>query len=141
MDMKPVGHVTAMLSPGIIDVTGVADRPDAELFGPLLQVIRVPDFDSALKEANNTAYGLSAGLISDNKELYERFLGRIRAGVVNWNRPTIGASSRLPFGGIGASGNHRPAAYFAADYCSYPVASMETRRAETPSNLPPGLND
>ena len=46
-------------------------------------------------------------------------------GVINWNRPTNGASSAAPFGGVGLSGNHRPSAYYAADYCAYPVASSE----------------
>lgn len=115
----------AFLAPGILDVTAVPDRPDGEVFGPLLQVIRVPDFDAALAEANNTRYGLAAGLVSDNAALYRPFYLRARAGIVNWNRPTTGASSAAPFGGIGRSGNHRPSAYYAADYCAYPVASLE----------------
>ena len=49
----------------------------------------------------------------------------MRAGVVNWNRPTTGASSSAPFGGIGGSGNHRPSAFYAADYCAFPVAGLE----------------
>lgn len=113
------------LSPGIIDVTDVPDRPDIELFGPLLQVIRVPDLDSAIAEANNTRFGLSAALIGGTPEDYGRFWANIRAGIINWNGPTNGASSKAPFGGIGLSGNHRPAAYYAADYCAYPVASTE----------------
>lgn len=113
------------LSPGIIDVSDVPERPDIELFGPLLQVIRVPDFDSAIAEANNTRFGLSASLIGGNPDDYGRFWANIRAGIINWNAPTNGASSKAPFGGIGLSGNHRPAAYYAADYCAYPVASTE----------------
>ena len=113
------------LLPGIIDVTAVADRPDAELFGPLLQVIRVADFDAALAEANATRFGLAAGLIGGDAALYDRFWHASRAGVVNWNRPTNGASSSAPFGGVGLSGNHRPSAYYAADYCAWPVASLE----------------
>lgn len=113
------------VTPGLIDVTGLADRPDEEVFGPLLQVIRVPDFDAALAEANATRYGLAAGLVTDDAGLWETFLRRSRAGVVNWNRPLTGASSALPFGGVGDSGNHRPSAAYAADYCAYPVASLE----------------
>jgi succinylglutamic semialdehyde dehydrogenase len=113
------------LTPGIIDVTDVPDRPDIELFGPLLQVIRVPDLDSGIAEANNTRFGLSASLIGGAPEDYGRFWANVRAGIINWNRPTNGASSKAPFGGIGLSGNHRPAAYYAADYCAYPVASTE----------------
>ena len=113
------------LSPALIDVTEVKERPDLELFGPLLQMVRVPDFDAALVEANNTRYGLSASLIGGNPQLYDRFWANSRAGIVNWNKPTNGASSSAPFGGIGLSGNHRPSAYYAADYCAYPVVSSE----------------
>ncbi len=136
--MERLDRKGAFLSPGILDVTEVSQRPDEELFGPLLQVVRVGDVHDALREADRTRYGLAAGLLSDSRELYERFLSEIHAGVVNWNQPTTGASSRMPFGGVGASGNHRPSAYFAADYCSYPVASSE---AETVPQFkpPPGI--
>ena len=113
------------LTPALIDVTGVANRPDEEIFGPVLQIVRVADFDAAVAEANNTRFGLSASLISGSPELYDRFWGGVRAGVINWNRPTNGAPSNAPFGGIGLSGNHRPSAYYAADYCAYPVTSSE----------------
>ena len=116
------------LTPGIVDVTDIPDRPDIELFGPVLQVIRVPDLDAAITEANNTRFGLSASLIGGTPEDYGRFWANIRAGIVNWNSPTNGASSKAPFGGIGLSGNHRPAAYYAADYCAYPVASTEVEQ-------------
>ena len=114
------------VSPALIDVTSATDVPDEERFGPLLQVIRVPDFDAALNVANATRFGLSAGLIADDPALWEHFLTGVRAGVVNWNRPTNGASSAAPFGGVGASGNHRPGAFFMGDACAYPVASLET---------------
>jgi len=113
------------VTPGLIDTTAMAERPDVELFGPLLQVIRVDDFDQAIAEANNTRFGLAASLIGGSPQDYSRFWANIRAGIVNWNRPTSGASSAAPFGGVGLSGNHRPAAFYAADYCAYPVASTE----------------
>ena len=113
------------LSPAIIDTTAMQERPDVELFGPILQVIRVDDFDQAIAEANATRFGLSAALIGGRPEDYNRFWSQVRAGVINWNRPTIGASSSAPFGGVGLSGNHRPSAFYAADYCAYPVASTE----------------
>src|SRR3546814_2254720 len=65
----------------------MAERPDIELFGPVLQVIRAHDFDAAIAEANNTRYGLSASLISQNPALYNRFWANARAGLVNWNKP------------------------------------------------------
>jgi len=128
---RPICHMRRpvegrpFISPGLIDTTAINNRPDVELFGPLLQVIRVDDFDQAIAEANNTRFGLSASLIGGTPQEYNRFWANIRAGIVNWNRPTNGASSAAPFGGIGLSGNHRPAAFYAADYCAYPVASSE----------------
>jgi len=116
----------AFVSPGLVDVTG-HDVADEELFAPLLQVRRVGSFDDAIAAANATRYGLSAGLISNEAGRWEHFLKRIRAGVVNWNRPTTGAAGTMPFGGLGSSGNHRPSAYYAADYCAYPVASFEAQ--------------
>ena len=115
------------------------DRVDEELFGPLLSIIRVGDFGAAIAEANNTAYGLSAGILTDNEALYKKFIHRIRAGIVNWNRQTTGASGKLPFGGCGRSGNNRPSAYFAADYCSFPVASLESDTLAMPEKLMQGL--
>jgi succinylglutamic semialdehyde dehydrogenase len=130
----------ALISPGLLDVTDVADREDEELFGPMLSIIRVADFDAAIAEANNTAYGLSAGILTDNRERYQQFIHQIRAGIVNWNRQTTGASGKLPFGGCGRSGNNRPSAYFAADYCSFPVASLESETLELPEKLQTGLD-
>ncbi|MEY3268381.1 MAG: succinylglutamate-semialdehyde dehydrogenase [Pseudomonadota bacterium] len=117
------------LTPGLFDVTGLSGLADAELFGPFLQMTRVADWDAAIAAANATRFGLSAGLIGGDAALYDRFWAAARAGVVNWNRPTNGAASNAPFGGIGLSGNHRPSAYYAADYSAWPVASLE---ADTP---------
>jgi len=127
------------LTPAVIDVTEVRDRPDAELFGPVLQVIRVADFDAALAEANATRYGLAASLVGGSPQLYDRFWANMRAGVVNWNKPTNGAPSNAPFGGIGLSGNHRPSAYYAADYCAYPVTSAEAEQPRASIGI--GLRD
>lgn len=131
---------TGLLSPGLLDVTGLPQPPaDEEIFGPLLQVIRVPDFDAALATANATRFGLAAGLISDDATLYARFHDEVRAGIINWNQPLTGASGAAPFGGVGHSGNHRPSGLFAADYCAYPVASIEQPILKAPSPLLPGL--
>ncbi len=124
----------------ILDVTAVRDLPDTEYFGPLAQVIRYGSFDEAIALANDTAYGLSAGLLSDDADAWAHFQRSIRAGIVNWNRPTNGASSAAPFGGTGRSGNHRPSAYYAADYCAYPMASVESERLNMPASLSPGLH-
>jgi len=127
------------LTPALIDVTDVRDRPDEEIFGPVLQVIRVKDFDSAIEEANNTRYGLAASLVGGSPEQYDKFWANVRAGVINWNKPTNGAPSNAPFGGIGLSGNHRPSAFYAADYCAYPVTSSEADRAR--AAIGQGLRD
>ncbi|WP_242097592.1 MULTISPECIES: succinylglutamate-semialdehyde dehydrogenase [unclassified Sphingomonas] len=142
---RPIRHLERpvpdrpFLIPALIDVTGMAERPDIELFGPILQVIRADDFDGAIREANATRYGMSASLISQTPALYDRFWANARAGIVNWNRPTNGASSGAPFGGIGLSGNHRPSAYYAADYCAYPVVSNEADAARAAIGI--GLRD
>ena len=111
------------LSPAVIDMSGCAPSDD-ELFGPVLQIVHVPDWDAAIAAANATRFGLAAGLIGGDAARFDDFWARSRAGIVNWNRPTNGASSAAPFGGIGASGNHRPSAYYAADYCAFPVATL-----------------
>lgn len=116
------------LSPAIIDTTAMAERPDVELFGPILQVIRVADLDEAIAEANQTRFGLCASLIGGSPQDYNTFWANIRAGIINWNRTTTGPSHAAPVGGIGLSGNHRPSGYYAADYCAYPVASGEVEQ-------------
>ncbi|NEX91972.1 succinylglutamate-semialdehyde dehydrogenase [Caulobacter sp. 17J65-9] len=121
----------AFVTPGLFDMTGVEGLPDDEIFAPVLQVFRVSDFDAAIAKANDTKFGLSAGLISDDEARWRRFLARSRAGVVNRNRPTTGAAGDMPFGGVGASGNHRPSAYYAADYVAYPVATFEADKARS----------
>ncbi|MDG0022676.1 succinylglutamate-semialdehyde dehydrogenase [Trinickia sp. Y13] len=128
------------VSPAILDVTDLAQLPDEEHFGPLAQVVRYTDFDEAIARANDTVYGLSAGLLADDEALWTRFHRTIRAGIVNWNRPTNGASSAAPFGGTGRSGNHRPSAYYAADYCAYPMASVESTHLTMPASVSPGLH-
>lgn len=133
-------ETAALLTPGILDVTAVAERPDEEFFGPLLQVIRYDGFEAAMAEANATQYGLAAGLLSDSRELYQRFFIKSRAGIVNWNKQLTGAASSAPFGGVGASGNHRASAYYAADYCAYPVASLESETLALPATLTPGVS-
>jgi succinylglutamic semialdehyde dehydrogenase len=127
------------LTPALIDVTDVRDRPDEEIFGPVLQLIRVKNFDAAIAEANNTRFGLAASLVGGSPEQYDQFWTNVRAGVINWNKPTNGAPSNAPFGGVGLSGNHRPSAFYAADYCAYPVTSSEADRAR--ATIGEGLRD
>ncbi len=140
LPMELLAEDTGFLSPGIIDMTGIASAVDEEIFGPLVQVYRYQDFNQALVLANQTRFGLAAGLISDNEAKYKHFYHSIKAGLINWNRPTTGAVSSLPFGGVGRSGNHRPSGYFAADYCAYPIASLEQPLLTIPAQLLPGID-
>lgn len=119
------GFVTA----GVIDVTD-ANAPDEELFGPLMQVIRAPSFDAAIARANDTKFGLAGGLVCDDDARWIEAHESMRAGILNRNRPTAGASGSMPFGGPGLSGNFRPGAYYAADYCAWPQASQVADTAE-----------
>ncbi|MBX8532402.1 succinylglutamate-semialdehyde dehydrogenase [Pseudomonas cichorii] len=139
LEMTRPQEQAALLTPGILDVSAVSERPDEELFGPLLQVIRYAGFDAAIAEANDTQYGLAAGLLSDSEARYKQFWLQSRAGIVNWNKQLTGAASSAPFGGVGASGNHRASAYYAADYCAYPVASLEAAALTLPATLTPGI--
>ncbi|CAH0524560.1 succinylglutamate-semialdehyde dehydrogenase [Vibrio hippocampi] len=129
----------AFVTPGLIDVTAVTELPDEEYFGPLLQLVRYQTFEQAVELANDTRFGLSAGLISQDDEQWLYFVDHIRAGIVNRNRQLTGASGDAPFGGPGASGNLRPSAFYAADYCAYPMASMEGEATVLPETLSPGI--
>ncbi|WP_299687319.1 succinylglutamate-semialdehyde dehydrogenase [uncultured Vibrio sp.] len=129
----------AFVSPGIIDATNITELPDEEYFGPLLQVVRYQSLAQAVELANDTRFGLSAGLVSTDDAEWQYFVDHIRAGIVNRNRQLTGASGDVPFGGPGASGNLRPSAYYAADYCAYPMASMEGGETQLPATFSPGI--
>ncbi|MGX7003752.1 succinylglutamate-semialdehyde dehydrogenase [Caballeronia sp. KNU42] len=139
LEMTQRSAQLGFVTPAIIDVTNARNVPDEEHFGPMLQLTRYATFDQAIERANDTAFGLSAGLLADNEATWTHFQHTIRAGIVNWNRPTNGASSAAPFGGIGRSGNQRPSAFYAADYCSYPMASVESTQLHMPASVSPGL--
>lgn len=127
--LKRLERGGGFVSAGVIDMTGATDVPDEELFGPLLQVYRVPSFETAIECANATRYGLAGGLVSDDAALWDEARVLMRAGILNWNRPTAGASGSMPFGGPGLSGNARPGAYYAADYSAWPQASQVAPKA------------
>jgi succinylglutamic semialdehyde dehydrogenase len=139
IEMKHLKPGTGLLSPGLMDVTDITDLPDEEYFGPFLQLIWVNNLEEAVQKANQTMYGLTAGLFSSHSDSYGYFYNHIQAGLISWNMPITGANSSAPFGGIKCSGNHRPSAYYAADYCAYPVASMESSDLKLPLQLAPGI--
>jgi len=133
------------VTPGICEVErfvaeddGLHPGRDTEVFGPYLRVTRVDSLDDAIQQANATRYGLAASIFTASDEDAERFLDETCAGCINVNTGTAGASGKLPFGGVGLSGNHRPAGSFSPDYCAYPVASMREPAAAEPA-VPPGM--
>ncbi|MEL4016734.1 succinylglutamate-semialdehyde dehydrogenase [Dryocola clanedunensis] len=140
LEPKLVKAGSSLLTPGIVELSDVRDVPDEEVFGPLLAVYRYDSFDDAIRMANNTRFGLASGLISPDREQFDRLLLEARAGIVNWNKPLTGAASTAPFGGVGASGNHRASAWYAADYCAWPMATLESPAFPLPETLSPGLD-
>ena len=115
------GH---FISPAVIEVDGYSLDRDDEVFGPLVQITIVDDIDQAITQANTSRYGLAASIFTDDDGAWEKFFRNVRAGCLNRNTGTAGASSALPFGGLGHSGNLRPAAAFSVDYCAHAVANM-----------------
>ena len=147
----------AIVAPGESEVTGkrghyvrpslhrVAARArgnqyqEQELFGPDIALYTFEDEGQAVELANDTSYGLCASVFTSDRARFERLSGTIRAGVINWNSPTVGASGKLPFGGIGNSGNHRPAGIFSSLYCAWPAAVSFGLTGPTPDKPVPGL--
>lgn len=127
------------LSPGILQVDRFTGTPedDIEVFGPVLRISTCTSIDDAITQANATAFGLAASIFTKGAAAADRFLHEARAGCLNVNTGTAGASSKLPFGGLGLSGNHRPAGSFSLDYCTFPVASMVESSNAAP--LPVGM--
>ncbi|MCU4753156.1 aldehyde dehydrogenase family protein [Halobacteria archaeon AArc-curdl1] len=74
-----------------------------EVFGPVLAVIPVSDFDEGVEVANDTEYGLSASVITENLSEAHRFTHEVEAGVVKVNEKTTGLELHVPFGGMKGS--------------------------------------
>lgn len=119
--------------------THVAGYTDHELFGPDLCVFVVKDLDEAIAIAEDTPYGLAAAVYTASKDAFEDCADRLRVGVLHWNRSSAGASSRLPFGGVKDSGNHRPAGILASTACSYPMAVLLPAKGAPALPTWPGL--
>lgn len=111
-----------------------------ELFGPNVAVYMVDEISEALDIVNSSSYGLALSVFSNDREIFDYAFRRSRAGIVNWNRSTVGASSRLPFGGMGKSGNNQPTGTFAIYSCTYPVGTLEDDTEVDISKAPPGMN-
>ena len=125
------------VTPGVIEVDRFTRETDHEVFAPIVQVAVASSDDDLVEQANATDFGLAASVFTQDRDRWMRIARDLRAGCINWNVGTAGASSKLPFGGLGLSGNHRPAAAFSVDYCAYPVAHIEERG--TAAALPEGM--
>ncbi len=110
-----------------------------EFFGPEAALYPVDDLEHAISAVNDCDYGLVASILSRDRANFETCCGRIETGLLNWNRATVGASGRLPFGGRRRSGNDRPAGLLSTLYCTVPQARLENTAAFDPSSLPPGM--
>ena len=133
-------YESSLVKPVLLDMANCTGDSDEEVFGPLLKIYRCQKFDVAIDLANSTDFGLAAALISRDEALFERFKKEVRAGIINWNRQITGSFSSSPFGGVGRSGNYRPGAYFAADYCAWPSASIATGKMKFSGEVPPGID-
>ncbi|MEO0067514.1 MAG: aldehyde dehydrogenase family protein [candidate division WOR-3 bacterium] len=90
-----------------------------EIFGPVLSVIKVKNFDEAIAVLNSTSYGLSSSIYTRDVNLAMRAIERIEAGITYVNAPTIGAECHLPFGGVKETGNgHREGGWTAYEIFS-----------------------
>ncbi len=125
------------LTPGVMQVQRFDIMTDEEVFGPLVQIAVASDDDDAIIQANASQFGLAAAIFTASEERWQRISPHIRAGCINWNVGTAGASSRLPFGGLGRSGNNRPAGALSLDYCAAPIAQLEERTDAV--TLPQGM--
>ncbi|MEM7645437.1 MAG: succinylglutamate-semialdehyde dehydrogenase [Pseudomonadota bacterium] len=140
LDLDTKGHY---VTPSIYRVNEYNENStyqNTEIFGPNAAIYEIDDLDQAVQITNDSGYGLSMAIFTQQRALYERCLLTAKVGLLNWNRTTNGASSRLPFGGAGKSGNDRPSAHFAVYYCTVPVASLEDPTAFDPSKTLPGMN-
>ncbi len=110
-----------------------------EIFGPEAALYPVDGLDEAIEATNDTEYGLAAAVMTRDRSRYEHCVGRVRTGILNWNKGTVGASGKLPFGGSGKSGNDRPAGVTATLYCTVAQAHLENDAGFDPETLPPGI--
>jgi acyl-CoA reductase-like NAD-dependent aldehyde dehydrogenase len=99
----------------VADVTPEMAAFRDELFGPVAAVIKASDADHALALANNSAYGLSSAVLTNNLQLAMRFALELEAGMVHVNGPTIHDEGTVPFGGVKDSGSGREGGRWSTD--------------------------
>ncbi|MBP9674470.1 MAG: aldehyde dehydrogenase family protein [Bacteriovoracaceae bacterium] len=111
----------------------------SEIFGPNCTFIPYNDIEEAIQIANMGEYGLAGSVFTKDESIYQKCLENIDVGLLNWNRSTVGASAKLPFGGVKSSGNYRPAGSFMISSCAYPVASLQISAPIETIDKPKGL--
>lgn len=102
----------------------------SEIFGPNVTFIPYDTIEEAIQIANATEYGLAAAVFTKDTNIFKQCIDEIDSGLVNFNRSTVGASAKLPFGGVKNSGNYRPAALTTIDACVYQMACLEVTSDE-----------
>ncbi len=137
LEAKRLDREGWFLTPGVLEVDRFTAQSDEEVFAPIVQVSIVDSLDDAIEQANATEFGLAAAVYTASRERWQEVAPRLKAGCINWNVSTAGASSKLPFGGLGKSGNLRPAGAFSLDYCAAPVAHLE--ESSSAVALPEGM--
>ncbi|EQC43330.1 aldehyde dehydrogenase family protein [Bacteriovorax sp. Seq25_V] len=112
----------------------------SEIFGPNCTFITYKNFEDAIDIANSTEYGLAASVFTKDPERFKYAVQNIDSGLINLNRSTVGASAKLPFGGVKNSGNYHPAAVTTIDSCVYQMATLEIYNTQATGNIPGLMN-
>lgn len=140
LDLPYGGHYVspsiAYMKNGDVDKAKKSVFQQTEIFAPLLSIQSANSIEQALGLANATHYGLVTSVFTPSQKVFDAFYEDLECGLINWNRGSIGASSRLPFGGLKKSGNHMPTALTSTFYCTYPLASLESEKQELSKKLP-----
>lgn len=141
LEVEP-GAPPPFIGPGLVrfaDATQTHPYCRDEIFGPEAALYPIHSLEEGVAAVNDSDYGLVASVFTADRAAYEHCVGRIETGLLNWNKGTIGASGKLPFGGLKRSGNDRPAGVTASVYCTTPQAHIEHDGGFDAGTLPPGM--
>jgi len=125
------------VTPGVMQAKRFDRATDREVFGPVVRIAVAEDLQDAIAQANATDFGLAASIFTRSDANVAAVMAGLRAGCINVNCGTAGASGKLPFGGLGRSGNLRPAGAAMIDACAYPVATMAEQASA--ATVAPGM--
>ena len=110
-----------------------------EIFGPHTVLIPYQELEEMKSLHEAAPYGLASSIFSKDRAVFDYGYENLEVGLLNWNRPTVGASSSLPFGGLKKSGNNWPAGIFSYFYCAYPKSSLLSSAQFDKDSLPKNL--